>query len=83
MSLVIHVVFLFMFIEFQLYRNVELDMSLHCPGESDYSCPHWDHLVHLTVCCNKKSPQNLTESKVLKVIPAMHEPTGISGSLYL
>lgn len=42
--------------ELQLYRNVELDMSLHCPGKSDYSCPHWDHIVHLTVCCNKKSP---------------------------
>lgn len=41
--------------ELKLYRNVELDMSLYCVGKSDYSCPHWDHLVHLTVCCDKKS----------------------------
>nr|XP_058954000.1 uncharacterized protein LOC131781372 [Pocillopora verrucosa] len=42
--------------ELQMYRNVELDMSLYCPGKSDYSCPHWDHVVHLTVCCDKTSP---------------------------
>lgn len=42
--------------ELKLYRNVELDMSLYCSGKSDYSCPHWDHIVHLTVCCDKKSP---------------------------
>ena len=31
-------------------------MALHCPGKSDYSCPHWDHLVRLTVCCDKENP---------------------------
>ena len=38
-----------------MYRNVELDMSLHCEGKNDYSCPHWDHVVHLTVCCEKNN----------------------------
>ena len=37
--------------DFLKYRNVELDMSLQCPDSFDSSCPHWDHVVHLTVCC--------------------------------
>ncbi|XP_032239840.1 uncharacterized protein LOC116619295 [Nematostella vectensis] len=43
------------FKELQLYRNVELDLSLHCKGENDFDCPHWDHVVQLEVCCDKKS----------------------------
>ncbi|KXJ29739.1 uncharacterized protein LOC110241053 [Exaiptasia diaphana] len=41
--------------DLMLYRNVELDMKLHCEGDNDYDCPHWDHVVRLTVCCNNDS----------------------------
>jgi len=43
------------FSELQKYRHVYLDMSLGCPGITDFSCPHWDHTVQLFVCCNKTS----------------------------
>ena len=36
----------------QLYQNIELDLSLSCPGKTDDTCPHWDHTVQLYVCCN-------------------------------
>ncbi|XP_031560536.1 uncharacterized protein LOC116296630 isoform X2 [Actinia tenebrosa] len=42
--------------ELLLYRNVELDMTLHCASKYDYDCPHWDHVVQLTICCNKRNP---------------------------
>ncbi|KAI8509901.1 hypothetical protein Bbelb_123290 [Branchiostoma belcheri] len=38
------------------YSNVELDMSLSCPGTRDDSCPHWDHTVQLYVCCDQGHP---------------------------
>ena len=26
-------------------------MSLSCPGDTDYACPHWDHTVQLFLDC--------------------------------
>jgi len=43
------------FSELQHYRHAYLDLSLGCPGITDFSCPHWDHTVQLFVCCNKSS----------------------------
>eukprot|EP00794_Sanderia_malayensis_P003073 gene3073-3537_t len=37
--------------ELQKYENVYLDMSLGCPGDTDYACPHWDHTVQLFLDC--------------------------------
>ncbi|XP_035698307.1 uncharacterized protein LOC118431301 [Branchiostoma floridae] len=38
------------------YSNVELDMSLSCPGTRDDTCPHWDHTIQLYVCCDEGHP---------------------------
>lgn len=40
------------FEDLQRYEHVELDLSLSCPGSTDDSCPHWDHVIQLYVCCN-------------------------------
>eukprot|EP00795_Rhopilema_esculentum_P014430 gene14430-5486_t len=37
--------------EMQWHSQVYLDMSLSCPGNTDYSCPHWDHTVQLFLDC--------------------------------
>lgn len=38
-------------LDLQKYNKVYLDMSLSCPGDTDYSCPHWDHTVQLFLDC--------------------------------
>lgn len=42
--------------ELQQYNKIYLDMSLSCPGTTDYTCPHWDHTVQLYLCCSKTKP---------------------------
>jgi len=37
--------------DLQKYNDVYLDMSLSCPGDTDYACPHWDHTVQLFLDC--------------------------------
>ena len=39
----------------QEYSQVYLDMSLSCPGHTDYNCPHWDHTVQLFLDCGSSS----------------------------
>ena len=42
--------------ELQTYEHTYLDMSLSCPGKTDFTCPPWDHTVQLYLCCDKSSP---------------------------
>ena len=39
--------------DLQRYEKIYLDLSLSCPGTSDFTCPHWDHTVQLYMCCDK------------------------------
>ncbi len=34
------------------YKKVELDAYLGCPGTKDGTCPPWDHIMSLYVCCD-------------------------------
>ncbi|EDO48865.1 predicted protein [Nematostella vectensis] len=38
--------------QLQLYRHVELDMSVSCPGTGPDGCTHWDHVIRLFVTCD-------------------------------
>lgn len=42
--------------ELDMYRTIELDMSLFCPGMRDSSCAIWDHIVSLYICCDESGP---------------------------
>ncbi|XP_072020016.1 uncharacterized protein [Amphiura filiformis] len=41
--------------EIQKYKKVELDAYLSCPGTTDGTCPPWDHIMSLYVCCDNTS----------------------------
>ena len=39
------------------FGHVYLDMSLGCPGSTDFTCPHWDHTVQLYLNCGESRVQ--------------------------
>jgi hypothetical protein len=41
-----------------MYRKLELDLHLGCPGARDADCPVWDHMVQLFVCCESRASQS-------------------------
>ncbi|KAI7838634.1 hypothetical protein COHA_007561 [Chlorella ohadii] len=61
--------------------RLELDLQLGCPGSSDKSCPEWDHVVQLFVCCEdpsgaappcdvcRKTPWSLSEAQAAALTP--------------
>ncbi|KAK3106688.1 hypothetical protein FSP39_025233 [Pinctada imbricata] len=42
--------------DMMLYKKIQLDVSLSCPGTKDTSCAHWDRIMTLFVCCDQTSP---------------------------
>ncbi|XP_057690987.1 uncharacterized protein si:dkey-256h2.1 [Corythoichthys intestinalis] len=38
------------------FDTLTLDASLSCPGGRDATCPPWDHVVQLFVCCDPLGP---------------------------
>ena len=52
----------FLLPELVSYQNVEVEMSLRCPGTGSRTCTHWDHVIRLFISCdvNRKINNELT-----------------------
>eukprot|EP00276_Gloeochaete_wittrockiana_P016245 CAMPEP_0184347088 /NCGR_PEP_ID=MMETSP1089-20130417/15244_1 /TAXON_ID=38269 ORGANISM="Gloeochaete wittrockiana, Strain SAG46.84" /NCGR_SAMPLE_ID=MMETSP1089 /ASSEMBLY_ACC=CAM_ASM_000445 /LENGTH=381 /DNA_ID=CAMNT_0026678013 /DNA_START=25 /DNA_END=1166 /DNA_ORIENTATION=- len=44
------------------WESAYLDLSLECPGPKDSSCPAWDRILSLYVCCNHTAGESYTNA---------------------